>query len=149
MGAIEPQFYEILVKGLGLDIKQLPKQMDQGSWPTMKKCFEYIFASKTREQWELIFDSVDACVTPVLSFDELSSHPHTNFRNLVVNLDDGDGDCHISPAPRLSRTPAVLSNFYPAPGQNTLQILREHGYQNTQISSLVDLGAVSTYQSNL
>ena len=50
-GAIEPQFYRELVKGLGLKLEELPPQMDMNTWPDMKKRFAAIFATKTRDEW--------------------------------------------------------------------------------------------------
>jgi len=67
VGAIEPQFYLQLLKGLGLDAAALPKQMDAKSWPDMKRRFADIFRTKTRAEWESTFEGTDACVSPVLS----------------------------------------------------------------------------------
>ena len=39
----------------------------------MKKRFEGIFATKTRDEWEKIFKGKDACVAPVLSAVEAST----------------------------------------------------------------------------
>ena len=51
-GAIEPQFYDALLRGLGLaDDESLPPQMDSSGWPAMKERFASIFASKTRDEW--------------------------------------------------------------------------------------------------
>jgi alpha-methylacyl-CoA racemase len=39
----------------------------------MKQLFESKFKSKTRAEWESIFDGTDACCTPVLTQEELES----------------------------------------------------------------------------
>lgn len=77
--AMEPQFYKIMVETLGLDFKSLPSQGDQSAWPWMKKRFEGIFATKTRDEWEEIFKGKDACVAPVLSAVEAAQHPVSNL----------------------------------------------------------------------
>eukprot|EP01091_Cochliopodium_minus_P017660 TRINITY_DN6973_c0_g1_i1.p1 TRINITY_DN6973_c0_g1~~TRINITY_DN6973_c0_g1_i1.p1 ORF type:complete len:397 (+),score=105.08 TRINITY_DN6973_c0_g1_i1:31-1221(+) len=147
VGSIEPQFYALLIKGLGLDINTLPHQLDTSSWPTMKKCFKYIFASKPRSHWESIFDKVDACVTPVINVGELTTHPHCIDRNLVQNV---NGNIEPSPAPRLSRTPSRPSFAFTNPGQNTLQILKELGFDQKEINIFFDTGvSKSNSQSNL
>ena len=76
VGSLEPQFFKELVKGLGLAGKGLEKtRMDRGTWPEMKASFERIFKSKTRSEWENVFDGTDACCTPVLDYKELEKDP--------------------------------------------------------------------------
>ncbi|KAI0840003.1 CoA-transferase family III [Hypoxylon sp. FL0890] len=72
VGALEPQFYAALIKGLGLSNQNWEKRrLDRESWPEMKRQFDEIFKSKTRSEWETIFDGTDACCTPVLEYSEL------------------------------------------------------------------------------
>ncbi|KGO47319.1 CoA-transferase family III [Penicillium expansum] len=71
VGALEPQFYAALVRGLGFDIKDLPKREDRTQWPALREIFTRRFKQKTRVEWEAIFDGTDACATPVLEQAEL------------------------------------------------------------------------------
>eukprot|EP00439_Symbiodinium_sp_Y106_P083184 s1288_g23.t1 len=50
--AIEPQFYKVLLNGLGLAAEDLPAQYDRKAWPQMKSRFASIFLTKTRDEWE-------------------------------------------------------------------------------------------------
>ena len=76
VGALEPQFFRELVKGLGLAGKGLEEtRYDRETWPEMKAGFEKIFKSKTRSEWEVVFDGTDACCTPVLEYRELEKDP--------------------------------------------------------------------------
>jgi alpha-methylacyl-CoA racemase len=75
VGAQEPQFYENLLKGLGLDKKKMPEQWDREHWPATKESLTKLFKQKTLEEWRKAFDQVDACVTPVLNMDE-TELPH-------------------------------------------------------------------------
>ncbi|KAI1131940.1 CoA-transferase family III domain-containing protein [Nemania abortiva] len=76
VGALEPQFYAALVKGLGLVHKGWDQtRWDRGTWPEMKAVFETVFKSKTRSEWEAIFDGTDACCLPVLDYSELENEP--------------------------------------------------------------------------
>jgi alpha-methylacyl-CoA racemase len=70
VGAQEPQFYELLLKGMGLDANAMPAQWDRNSWPRTKALFANVFRQKTRDEWQAIFDGTDACVSPVLDMDE-------------------------------------------------------------------------------
>lgn len=72
VGALEPQFFAALMKGLGIKEEQLggPRE-DRETWPGMKEFFTRTFRGKTRKEWEEIFDGTDACCTPVLTHQEL------------------------------------------------------------------------------
>ncbi|KXX82822.1 Isopenicillin N epimerase component 2 [Madurella mycetomatis] len=71
VGALEPHFYQALLRGLGLDAANLPPREDKAQWPALRSAFQAKFAEKTREEWEAVFDGHDACVTPVLEQGEL------------------------------------------------------------------------------
>ncbi|XP_070706905.1 alpha-methylacyl-CoA racemase [Pempheris klunzingeri] len=141
VGAIEPQFYTQLLKGLELDTGELPPQMSVSDWPDLKQIFTERFASKTQADWSLIFDGTDACVTPVLSFDEVSSHPHNKDRASFIK--DSRGDESPRPAPVLSLTPAEPC-LAPDPviGENTVRVLEEYGFTSAEIDQLLAAGVV-------
>ncbi|NXK55586.1 AMACR racemase, partial [Chauna torquata] len=135
VGAIEHQFYEQLIKGLGLNSDELPDQMSFSDWPEMKKTFASIFAKKTQREWCSIFDGTDACVTPVLSFDEAASHQHNKQRGSFITNDQEE--ISPRPAPLLSRTPAVPSlKRDPFIGEHTEEILLEYGFTKQEIAKL-------------
>lgn len=105
VGSIEPQFWDRLLQGLQLDPATLPDQWDRSRWPEAKQILARRFATRTREQWSAIFESLDACVTPVLAMREAVVDPHLSARNTLVPAADGP---QPAPAPRLSRTPLRL-----------------------------------------
>lgn len=104
VGAIEPQFYAELVKGLELDPAELPGQHDPTRWPELRQILTDRFLSKTRDEWTKIFDCTDACTTPVLTFAEAPQDPHIAARGGIIEL---EGVPQHAPAPRFSRTPAA------------------------------------------
>ncbi|XP_061874744.1 alpha-methylacyl-CoA racemase isoform X1 [Colius striatus] len=135
VGAIEPQFYEQLIKGLGLRSDKLPSQLSFSDWPEMKKKFASIFSQKTQAEWCSIFDGTDACVTPVLSFDDVASHQHNKERSSFIKNDQEE--ISPRPAPLLSRTPALPSfKRDPFIGEHTEEILREYGFTKQEITKL-------------
>ena len=71
VGALEPQFFKVLLKGLGLNWDQFAQRDDCKNWPQMRTLFASTFLSKSRAEWESIFDHTDACCTPVLTQTEL------------------------------------------------------------------------------
>lgn len=144
VGAIEPQFYKELLKGLELDPADLPSQMSFDEWPEVRRIFTERFASKTQAEWTKVFDGTDACVTPVLSFEEVSSHPHNQQRGSF--LKDLSGEESPSPAPVLDRTPAEPC-LKPDPmiGEHTVDILEEFGVTAEQIEQLLATGIVESH----
>ena len=76
VGALEPQFFVELLKGLGLAGKGIEKtREDRETWPLLKETFTSIFKTKTRAEWEKVFNGTDACCTPVLDYRELEYDP--------------------------------------------------------------------------
>ncbi|MCJ1310411.1 hypothetical protein MMC25_004075 [Agyrium rufum] len=71
VGALEPKFFDELLKGLALSPTIAKRREDPASWPVIKFKFQQVFLTKPREEWEKIFDELDACCTPVLTLDEL------------------------------------------------------------------------------
>ncbi|KAG6004164.1 hypothetical protein E4U21_001343 [Claviceps maximensis] len=78
VGAIEPLFFTNLLAGMGLQA-QAPeleaKRFDVDAWPAMRTLFQNTFKTKTRREWEAIFDGIDACALPVLDYEELEGDP--------------------------------------------------------------------------
>lgn len=101
VGALETQFYALLLQGLGLTEEQAPHF---GNFEESKKLFTDIFKSKTQAEWCDIFDGVDACVTPVVDWQEAPNHPHNKDREVFKQKTDA---VVPNPAPKLSRTPAT------------------------------------------
>ncbi|KAK2888170.1 alpha-methylacyl-CoA racemase isoform X2 [Channa argus] len=141
VGAIEPQFYRQLLKGLDLDAGVLPDQMSISDWPDLRRIFTERFASKTQADWSKIFDRTDACVTPVLSFKQVGSHPHNQERASFIT--DSSGEESPRPAPVLSRTPAepCLASD-PVIGEHTVEVLEEFGFTSAEIDQMLAAGVV-------
>ncbi|EFC86661.1 CoA transferase [Parafrankia sp. EUN1f] len=104
VGAIEPQFYAQLLAGVGLTAEELPGQYDRAGWPVVGARLAGIFATRPRDEWAAVFAGTDACVTPVLAFGEVSTHPHMAERQTIVTVDGAE---QAAPAPRFTRTPTA------------------------------------------
>jgi alpha-methylacyl-CoA racemase len=139
VGAMEPQFYAALIKGLSLAQEALPKQMDRRSWPVMKQRFTEIFAGKTRAEWESIFAGTDACVSPVLTPTEAAAHAHATARGSFSN---DNGVLQPAPVPRFSRTPGAISQSPALPGPQGDLALTAWGFDATRIAALRTSGAL-------
>ncbi len=139
VGALEPQFYELLLEGLGLIGESLPAQMDRSQWRPMKERFAEIFASRTRDHWTEIFAGVDACVTPVLSPSEAANHPWNAERAVFARV---DGITQPNPAPRYSRTPASIRSAPFSLADGTDERLSAWGVEAGRLATLRESGAI-------
>lgn len=139
-GAIEPQFYAELLKGLGLKDADMPKRLDRTQWAGHKDRIAAAFKTKTREAWEQIFEGTDACVSPVLSMAEAPKHPHNVARGTfqrVFNV------VQPAPAPRFSRTPGAIHGEPQKPGANTQEVLKDWGISPEQGAEFLADGAMA------
>ncbi|KAK3098769.1 hypothetical protein FSP39_022954 [Pinctada imbricata] len=144
VGAIEPKFYSDLLKGLGLSEEEYSQLSDADQ---MKRKFTELFLTKTRDEWTEIFKDLDACFAPILSPDEAANHSHNRINNSF--LWGHNGLCEPSPAPRLSRTPAVNQSLpQPIVGQHSLHILKETGFQDDEIQGFLKTGVVEDNSSS-
>jgi alpha-methylacyl-CoA racemase len=139
VGSLEPQFYQALIEGLGLDSAGLPDRWDQRAWPDLRARLETAFASRPRDAWADVFAATDACVTPILAMDEAPLHPHNAARSTFVA---GESGAQPAPAPRFSRTPGEIASPPAAPGADGEAILREHGFSPERIEGLRREGAM-------
>jgi len=107
VGALEPQFFAELIKGLGLADRGIEKtRNDRNTWPELKAAFTRLFLQKSRSEWEKVFDGTDACCTPVLDYRELETDPtREGDQRPAVTLRDTPG-LALSAGP-LSRDPAT------------------------------------------
>jgi alpha-methylacyl-CoA racemase len=140
VGALEPQFYAALLRGLGLDQGDpLPEQYDESGWPVLREKFTAVFASRTRDEWAQAFAGTDACVAPVLSPAEAPGHPHNAARDTFTEV---AGVMQPSPAPRFSRTPAGQPAAPPRGGADTDTVLAGLGYSAAEVAALRSRGVV-------
>jgi len=98
LGALEPQFYALLLEKLGLTDVEPSAQYDKAAWPALKSRFTVLFASRTRQHWCELLEGSDACFAPVLSLAEAAAHPHIAARGIYRA--DATGAVHAAAAPR-------------------------------------------------
>ncbi|MEE2525580.1 CaiB/BaiF CoA-transferase family protein [Hyphobacterium sp. HN65] len=139
VGALEPQFFALLLEGLGADADWSQRQHDRNAWPEMEAEFARRFRTKTRDEWAAVFEPVDACVSPVLDMIEARSHPHNVARQTFVAA---DGYTQPAPAPRFSGHDLITRRGAFFQGEDTSAILTEAGYSEDEIGRMIDSGKV-------
>jgi alpha-methylacyl-CoA racemase len=82
LGAIEPQFYALLLNKLGFSDVDPAAQFDTKAWPALKERVRALFLTQPRQHWCDLLEGTDACFAPVLTLKEATRHPHNAARGL-------------------------------------------------------------------
>ncbi|MES2360304.1 MAG: CaiB/BaiF CoA-transferase family protein [Pseudomonadota bacterium] len=98
LGALEPQFYALLLDKLGLADVDPARQYDKADWPALKTRFTALFAGQPRAHWCALLEGSDVCFAPVLSISEAAAHPHNVARGIYST--GADGSVQVASAPR-------------------------------------------------
>jgi alpha-methylacyl-CoA racemase len=138
VGAIEPQFFAALATGLGLDPAAFEPRDDRSPWPQFRQKIAAAFATRPRDHWAEVFAASDACVTPVLDWDEAQAHPHNRARGTFI---ESGGIAQPAPAPRFSATPADVP-APPSPPARQDDLLAAWGLSETDQDRLRQSGVL-------
>lgn len=98
IGAMEPQFYALLLDKLGLSDVNPAAQYDPSQWPSLKQRLTVLFVSRPRAYWCELLEGSDVCFAPVLSIAEAAVHPHNVARGTYLGS-EGRG-LEVAAAPR-------------------------------------------------
>lgn len=141
IGAIEPQFYTLLLEKLGIPLDEAGPEAhyDKSRWPELKQRIAAVFRTRSRDEWCALLEGTDACFAPVLTVDEAVEHPHNRARHNHVTQ---DGVVQPAVAPRFSRTPGSIQGPPVEPGHDTDAVLGALGYSSEQIQALRVAGAI-------
>jgi alpha-methylacyl-CoA racemase len=123
VGALEPQFHEVLIARLGLEQEAFKDRLNPESWPRLRQILRQTFAQRTRREWRDLLEGTDACFAPVLALGEAAAHPHLAARGTIAAV---DGVACPAPAPRFSRTPSAQRRVQ-AEAHDAAAIAREWG----------------------
>jgi alpha-methylacyl-CoA racemase len=134
VGALEPQFYAVLLQRL--DLTDVPDRDDPTQWPALREALTARFRERTQAEWTEVFEGSDACCTPVLPLSEAAGHPHLAARGTYV---ERDGVLQPAPAPRFSRTRPTLTTGPSSPGGRTREALAAWGIES--VDALLASGA--------
>ena len=140
IGAIEPQFYAVLLEKTGLtNDPAFANQMDSSQWPALKTKLAEVMRTKASHEWCELMEGTDICFAPVLTMSQAAQHPHNVARKTFIEI---AGVKQPAPAPRFSRTPNAVPTPPAHPGQHSREILKDWGFAESDIESLLISGAV-------
>jgi alpha-methylacyl-CoA racemase len=137
VGAIEPKFYSKMICGFGFEPDELPQQQAEEGMDKARSILAERIKTRTRDEWCEIFSGTDACVSPVLSFEEAARHPHGRARSAFLDI---DGISQPAPTPRYSRTVADIPSP-PKDCDDKRTVLSEWGVDGGEVLRLAKSGA--------
>ena len=93
-----------------------------------------------------LLDSVAVPAGRIYTVADIANDPHCRARENIQTIQMRDGSNLEVPGvlPKLSRTPGSIKTLAPTIGQNTDEILKEIGLNDSQISSLKERGVAFT-----
>ena len=138
VGCLEPQFFAEMLGRLEVDSLEYGGQNDASKFAEQHLLLERVFARKTRDEWAAIFDGSDACVTPVLTYDEAPVHPQNAARG---GLRKQGAFVHPRSAPVFEDS--ALDPDFQVPGVNDAAevLFKELGYDAAKVDALRSSGA--------
>jgi len=139
VGCIEPKFRAEMYRLLGLEAAPLAEQEDPANWPRLRADLAAVFATRPRDAWAALFAGTDACVTPVLDWQEAPAHPHNAARATFAPIPGGHAP---RPGPRFSATPAPPPGPVSVPGADSRSVLTDWGIGSERIAMLTAAGVI-------
>ena len=131
--------------GLGLKQGDIVEASDADG---VQQKIQEIFKTRTQSEWVEVFTPLDACVQPVLELSEAAVHPHNQHSESFLYNQFHD-TWEPTPAPKLSRTPAVISaGRRPRAGQDSVSVLADAGFRQQEIDRLLRDGVVVQCDNN-
>ena len=138
VGSLEPKFFSLMCEAL-----EISPQENYLQDPSLKNDLEKAFKKKTFKEWCHVFSKVDACVEPVLSFEEALDHPQIKEREMVVEVPDGEGFQRQVGSPlKFSKSKTKYNHIGGSLGKNTREILLEVDFKEEEIDSFQKEGIV-------
>jgi crotonobetainyl-CoA:carnitine CoA-transferase CaiB-like acyl-CoA transferase len=145
LAALEPKFWQRFCETVGKPEWALENVVSRND--KLKSEMGILFRQKTRSEWEQIFSGADCCCEPVRNVDEVLDQLHFKSRGTRFTMDspvygeipqldlpigEKDSGRKISPPPPL--------------GANTMEILRDLGYNPSAIDELEKKGIIAIHQ---
>ncbi|SDI09580.1 Crotonobetainyl-CoA:carnitine CoA-transferase CaiB [Alteribacillus persepolensis] len=138
VAALEEKFWIHFCKLIGKEefIAKLNAPLEEQTW--MKEEIQCIISKKSLKEWTALFKGIEACVSPVLTAEEMMEDPQIKHRHMIEEVDyPGRVKMKQLGIPiKLSRTEGEIRRPSPRLGEHNNEILRELGYSNEQIPNL-------------
>ncbi|GAB3792212.1 CaiB/BaiF CoA transferase family protein [Virgibacillus kimchii] len=141
VGSLEPRFRLNLCEAMDLEhMKDVALTERQEDIVQFKAAIKEAFLTKNYDTWTEIFQEIDACVEPVLSFSEAVNHPQIQARNMITEVPKPDGSMQrqISSPLKFSNYEQEYKHVGAKRGEHTMEVLQDLGLKEDKINELVN-----------
>jgi len=137
LGALEPVFWKRFCEAVGRS-EWVEHQFEKQGREQLIKEVSLLFKTKTREQWEVFFEKIDACCEPVLGLSEAIEHPISRSGKYWLDLPlDDDNSEKVTGFPLFfSGQAGALRLPPPKHGEHTEEVLEALGLSEAEIKKL-------------
>lgn len=120
VGALEPKFWRTFCEGIGRPDLIPLLDSPQEKQDELRVTIQQELHRKSLAEWTEVFEDIEACVSPVLTLDEMLKDPQIQARDMLVNVAE---QIHIANPIKLSDTPAQIRTKAPALGEHNKEII--------------------------
>lgn len=122
LGGVEHKFVVSLLTALGRpDLIEIATGPNGPAQEPVKAFLRDTFLTRTRDEWEAFFATIDVCAAPVLNLHEAFHSDQAAAREMLIR--DASGNLHIGLPIKFAEEPGQFTPDTPALGQHTGQIL--------------------------
>lgn len=141
MGAFEKKFWDRFCDLVErADLKPYHTPSDPATAAKIKQEVSNLFAQHNLHWWQQMLEGSGTCVTPILQVDEAMAHPHFIARGMSLGQEKNQQlGCPI----QMTDFHFVIQHPAPQPGAHTHSILKELGYNQETIDTLLQQGAIA------
>jgi len=143
VGGLEPKFWQGFCQAIERpDLINEGHQPDPARQQHLKAEIQRSIATRSLDDWLTIFAQTDVCVEPVQTVSEMLNHPHTQARQLLVEVPKGDGtqQQQIGSPFKFSKGQPTYKHSGASLGQHTKAVLSEAGYRAIEIEAFQAAG---------
>ena len=146
VGCLEPKFWKGFCEAIGHpELIETGYELVQSGYAPIpehvrraKETIRSAMVQRTMEEWCDLFGTMDVCVEPVLNMEEVTGHPQTLARNMVVEVPRPEGGTQkqIGSPFKFSEAKPTYRHMGVELGADTDAVLAEAGYTNQEIEVL-------------
>lgn len=130
VAALEFKFWKNFCEVIGnkafIDKLNAPAEQQQ----LLKKEIQEVIEQKTLQEWLIRFDGVEACVSPVLTPQEMTDHHHIKDRSLITEVEHPNAERikQINNPIKLAGKNINIRKHAPGLGEHNDEVFQELGY---------------------
>jgi crotonobetainyl-CoA:carnitine CoA-transferase CaiB-like acyl-CoA transferase len=134
---------------LGYDSRFANNTERMRNLPALNAALTPLFKHRSSAEWLRRLEEAGVPAGPVLDVNQMHADPQTLAREMIVETTHPKaGQVRAIGLPiKFSDTPGGLRRAAPVLGQHTREVLRDHGFSDTQIDQMAALGAIQMADS--